>query len=272
MVRIKMKATGGPFMWKKLGLPKPIPSDSDDETWDTAPPATTNTETPPTTSTATGRTDSPAVQTYRRQKKRPRTPPPPSTIAPKANPAGEMLPEATTSSGHGQKRPRIQSPPPPPRSEPEPTIAIHPAGHKESGTPTASTSDMPTDTPTDLPRDTPTDAPSNLLSAMPSDMPTDAPSNVPNAMPSDVPTDVPTDAPTDLPSDTLSDMPSNLPSDLPKPVYPDHIVKALTFNKISERIRLVKVSSLPYHPGAGRFILDIGLPPNYPASYNITGP
>ena len=37
MVRIKMKATGGPFMWKKLGLPRPIPSDSDDEARDTPP-------------------------------------------------------------------------------------------------------------------------------------------------------------------------------------------------------------------------------------------
>ncbi|XP_043808352.1 classical arabinogalactan protein 9-like [Manihot esculenta] len=211
MVQIKMKATGGPFMWKKLGLPKPIPYDSDDETWDTTPPATTSTETPPATEPATGRTDSPAVQTYRRQ----RTPPPPSTIAPTANPSGAMLSEATTSSGHGQKRPRTQSPPPPPRSEPEPepTIAIHSAGHKESGTPRNFTTNMPCDVPTDAP------------------------------------TDFTSDMPSDVPTDTLSDMPSNLPSDLPKPAYPDHIVQALTFNKISERTRLIKISSLPYHPG-----------------------
>ncbi|XP_043809730.1 cell surface glycoprotein 1-like [Manihot esculenta] len=228
MVRIKMKATGGPFMWKKLGLPKSIPYDSDDEAWDTTPPATTNTEMSPATEPATGRTDLPAAQTYRRQKKRPRTPPPPSTIAPKANLAGEMLPEATTSSGHGQKRPRPQSPP---RLEPE--AAMHPTGHKENTAPPDSTSAVPTNTPADLP--------SAMASDVPSNVPTDAPSNVPRAVPSD--------APMDLPSDTLSDMPSNLLSDLPRPAYPDHIVKSLTFNKISERTRLLKVSSLPYHPG-----------------------
>ncbi|XP_043816660.1 cell surface glycoprotein 1-like [Manihot esculenta] len=227
-------------MWKKLGLPRPIPSDSDDEAQDTPPPATTSTETPPATSTATGRTDLPAVQTYCRQKKRQRTPPPPSTTAPTANPAGEMLPEATTSSGYGQKRPRTQSPP---RSEPEPepTIAIHPAGLKESGTPTDFTSAVPTDVPTD--------ASTDLPSAMPSDVPSDVPTNFTSAVPTDVPTDLPSDMPSDVPSDTLSDMPSDLPSDLPKPAYPDHIVQALTFNKISERTRLIKISSLPYHPG-----------------------
>ncbi|XP_043811053.1 uncharacterized protein PB18E9.04c-like [Manihot esculenta] len=138
MVRIKMRATGGPFMWKKLGLPRPpSPSDSDDEAWDTPPTTTTNTETPPATSTETGRTDSPAVQIYRRQTKRQRTRP--STIAPTADPEGKKLPEATTPTGHSQKRPRTQSPP---RSEPEsePTIA------KE------------TDAPTDLPCDVPTDS------------------------------------------------------------------------------------------------------------------
>ncbi|XP_043817360.1 uncharacterized protein LOC122725014, partial [Manihot esculenta] len=170
----------------------------DDEAWDTTPPATTSTETPPATEPATGRTDSPAAQTYRWQKKRQRTPPPPSTIDPKTNPAGEMLPEATTPTGHSHKRPRTQSPP---RSELEPTIAIHLAGLKESGTPTDSTNAVPTDAPTDLP------------SAMPSDVPTDAP------------VDLPSDVPSDVPSDTLSDMPSNLPSDLPRPAYPDHIVK-----------------------------------------------
>ncbi|XP_043816123.1 cell surface glycoprotein 1-like [Manihot esculenta] len=213
-------------MWKKLGLLKPIPSDSDDEARDTPPSATINTETPPATSTATGRTDSPAAQTYHRQKKRQRTPPPPSTIAPSANPTGEMLPEATTSSGYSQKRPRTQSPP---RSDPEPEPAMHPAGHKESDVPTDSTSAMPSAVPSD--------APTDFTSAMPSDVPTDAPM------------DLPSDVPSDVPSDTLSDMPSNLPSDLPRPAYPDHIVKSLTFNKIYERTRLLKISSLPYHPG-----------------------
>ncbi|XP_043816047.1 cell surface glycoprotein 1-like [Manihot esculenta] len=207
---------------------------------------------------ATGRTDSPAAQTYRRQKKRQRTLPPPPTIDPKTNPAGEMLPEATTPTGHSHKRPRTQSPL---RSELEPTIAIHPAGLKESGTPTDSTNAVPTDAPTDL------------ASAMPSDVPSDAPTDFTSAMPSDVPTDapvdLPSDVPSDVPSDTLSDMPSNLPSDLPRPAYPDHIVKSLTFNKISERTRLLKVSSLPYHPG--KYIWDTGLPPNYLASFSITG-
>ncbi|XP_043805263.1 cell surface glycoprotein 1-like [Manihot esculenta] len=257
-------------MWKKLGLPKPIPYDSDNEAWDTTPPATTSTETPPATEPATGRTDSPAAQTYRRQKKRQRTPPPPSTIDSKTNPAGEMLPEATTPTGHSHKRPRTQSPP---RSELEPTIAIHPAGLKESGTPTDSTNAVPTDAPTDfpsaMPSDVPSDAPTDFTSAMPSDVPTDVPtdapvdlpsdvpsdaptdftSDVPSDVPTDVPVDLPSDVPSDVPSDTLSDMPSNLPSDLPRPAYPDHIVKSLTFNKISERTRLLKVSSLPYHPG-----------------------
>ncbi|XP_043810392.1 anti-sigma-I factor RsgI2-like [Manihot esculenta] len=143
MVRINMKATGGPFMWKKLGLPKPIPSDSDDETWDTTPPATTSTDTPPATETATGRTDSPAVQTY-----------------------------------HGQKWPRTQSPPPPPRSEPEPetTIATHPAGHEEGD----ATTDVPSNLPTDAPTSTPSDFTSNVPSAMPNDVPTDAPTDLPS--------------------------------------------------------------------------------------------
>ncbi|XP_043805302.1 uncharacterized protein LOC122721514 [Manihot esculenta] len=211
---------------KVFRLSKPIPSDSDEEARDTPPPATINTETPPATSTATGRTDSPAAQTYRRQKKRQRTPPPPSTIAPSANPAGEMLPEAATSSGYSQKRPRTQSPPrsePEPEPEPEHTIA------KET--------DAPTDLPSAMHSDVPSNAPTDFTSAMPSDVPTDAP------------VDLPSDVPSDVPSDTPSDMPSSLPSDLPRPVYPDHIVKALTFNKISERTRLLKISSLPYHPG-----------------------
>ncbi|XP_043805264.1 cell surface glycoprotein 1-like [Manihot esculenta] len=200
MVRIKMKATGGPFMWKKLGLPRPVPSDSDDEAQDALPPATASAETPPATSTGTGRTDSPAVQIYRRQKKRPRTPP--STLAPTAGPEGKKFPETTTPTGHSQKRPRTQSPP---RFEPEPEPTIA----KDTDAPTDSTSDVPND--------------------------------VPNAVPSHMPSNVLSDVPTD----TLSDMPSNLP----RPTHPDHIVKALTFNKISERTRLLKISSLPYHPG-----------------------
>ncbi|XP_043818224.1 vegetative cell wall protein gp1-like [Manihot esculenta] len=222
MVRIKMKATGGPFMWKKLGLPRPpSPSDSDDETWD-APLVHTSTETPLAMGTASGRTDSPAAQTYRWQKKRPRTP-----IAPTTNPADETPPEATTSSGHGKKRPRTPSPPSPshPEQETETAIAIHPAGHKESGAP----SDLPTDTPNTMP--------SNVPSAMPRNVPTDAPS------------DLPTDLPADLPTDAPSDMPSDLPSDLPRPTCPDHITQALQFNKISEQTGLAKISSLPYHPG-----------------------
>ncbi|XP_043809764.1 extensin-like [Manihot esculenta] len=40
-----------------------------------------------------------------------------------------------------------------------------------------------------------------------------------------------------------------LPSDFPKPTHPDHITQTLTFNKASERARLDRVSSTPYHPG-----------------------
>ncbi|XP_043815818.1 cell surface glycoprotein 1-like [Manihot esculenta] len=241
-----MRAKGGPFMWKKLGLSKPIPSDSDNEAEENPPPATTSTETPPATSTATGRTHSPVAQTYRRQKKRQRTPPPPSAIAPTANPVGEILPEATTPSGYSHKRPRTQSPP---RSELEPTIAIHPAGLTESGMPTDSTSAVPSDAPTDLPSamasDVPSDLPTVPTTDVPTDVPTDATTDLPSNVPSDAPTDFTSAVPNDVPSDTLS----NLPSDLPRPAYPDHIVKALTFNKISERTRLLKISSLPYHPG-----------------------
>ncbi|XP_043808377.1 rxLR effector protein Htp1-like [Manihot esculenta] len=237
MVRIKMKAIGGSFMWKKLGLSRPpSPSDSDDEAWDTTPPVPTSTETPPATGAATGRSDSPAVQTYRQRKRTTMIVPPPSssTIAMETQ-GGEIPQEDTPFAPLGKKRPRTPSPPSPshPEQETETAIAIHPAGHKETDAP----SDLPTDMPTDLPDDLPSDAPSDL--------------------------------PTDLPTDAPSDMPSDLPSDLPRPTCPDHITQALTFNKVSEQTGLAKISSLPYHPG--RSILDIGLPPNYPASYSITG-
>ena len=40
-----------------------------------------------------------------------------------------------------------------------------------------------------------------------------------------------------------------MPSDLPKPTHPDHITQTLTFNKASERARIDRVSSTPYHRG-----------------------
>ncbi|XP_021603797.1 cell surface glycoprotein 1-like [Manihot esculenta] len=188
MVRIKMKATDGPGMWRKLGLPRPIPSNSDEEAMENPPPIPRNIDTEPAAGPETRRSDSPDVQTYRRRKRAMMIEPPPSspTVAMETQ-AGETPQEDTLSASRGQKRPRMPSPPPPPspEQEPETPIATHPAGHEESGLPNS------------------------------------------------------------LPSDLLSD----LPSDLPKPIHPDHITQALTFNKVSERARLDRVSSLPYHPG-----------------------
>ncbi|XP_021602694.1 putative uncharacterized protein DDB_G0290521 [Manihot esculenta] len=170
MVRIKMKATGGPFMWKKLGLPRPSPSDSDDEAWDTPPPVTTSTETPPATGTTTGHPISPNVQAYHRRNKAPRIAQPytsPTVLT--AIPKGKTPPEATTSTNHGQKRPRTPSPTPSPhpKQETETTTATHPAGHEAS--------DVPSDTPSSVPSDTPSDVPSDTPSDMPSDLPIDLP-------------------------------------------------------------------------------------------------
>ncbi|XP_043809045.1 extensin-like [Manihot esculenta] len=61
-----------------------------------------------------------------------------------------------------------------------------------------------------------------------------------------------------------------LPSDLPKPTHPDHITQTLTFNKASERARLDRVSSTPYHPEFNPSTAYLELCDNPPDSYSPT--
>ncbi|XP_021602610.1 cell surface glycoprotein 1-like [Manihot esculenta] len=176
MARSKMKVTGGPGMWRRHGMPRPIriPTDSDEEVMEKPPPVPNDADTE--AAEEASNTASPATQTYRRRTRASLIAPPPSPPSVAIDTQEGKTPEETTPpTSHGQKRPRPPSPPPSPSPEQQ----------------------------------------QETLSATP----------------------------------PISQEEDELPSDLPKPTHPDHITQTLTFNKASERARLDRVSSTPYHPG-----------------------